>query len=249
MNKLLLAAAALAAMVVTSSPCLARAGGGGHSYNGAVRSGGSFRAAPVMRSAPAYRPAPTGRFYVPRQQVYVPRQQYVRPRYVPPIYSRSTFYRPSYVSRNPIYANPVRRAPERFVTFHGRTIGVPPLAGLTAPAIVDVPDLGEVIVPLDTYTTIYPLLISDDESDREHAFTQLRERAEQDPDSLVQHSAEVSMPSMKDPCPDCQDDKVEVLHTCRPIGECDMSERLVNSPKNPSYLVPERGSDRRGLIF
>lgn len=243
MKRLLLVAAVLSVAVVASSPCFARAGGGGggHSYGGGVRPGGSFRAAPAVRYAPVYRAAPAAR-------VYVPAQRYIHPRYVPAIYTRSTFHRPNYVSRNPIYANPIRRAPERFVRFHGRTIGVPPLAGLTAPAILDVPDLGEMIVPQDMYETIYPLLISDDEGDRERAFTQLRERAERYPDSLVQHAA-VSAPPMKDPCPDCQDDKVEKLHTCRPIGECDMSERLVNSPKNPKYLVPERGEDQRGLVF
>ncbi|MGY4570536.1 hypothetical protein ACVWY5_003606 [Bradyrhizobium sp. USDA 3256] len=195
-----------------------------------------------MRSAPVYRAAPVTR-------VYAPRVQFAHPRYVAPgIYRKPSVYRPIYVPRNPIYANPMRRAPDRFVRFHGRTIGVPPLAGLTAPAVVDVPDLGEVIVPVDVYTTIYPLLISDDESDRERAFTQLRERAEHDPDSLVQQSAAVSTPPMKDPCPDCQQDTVEVLHTCKPIGECDMSERLVNSPKNPTYLVPERSANQRGSV-
>ncbi|SDF29688.1 hypothetical protein SAMN05216337_105048 [Bradyrhizobium brasilense] len=242
MKMFLVLAAALSVALVASSPCLARAGGGAHSYGGGARSAATFRATPVMRSAPGYRAPPAARLYVPRQQ-------YAHPRYVPAIYTRSTVHRLISVSRNPTYANPVRRAPERFVRFHGRMIGVPPLAGLTAPAIVEVPDLGEVIVPLDMYTTVYPLLISDDESDRESAITQLRERAERDPASLVQRSAAVSIPPMNDPCPNCQDDKVEVLHTCRPIGECDMSERLVNSSKNPTYLVPERGSDRRGLIF
>jgi hypothetical protein len=157
-------------------------------------------------------------------------------------------YRPIYVSRNPIYANPIRRAPERFVRFHDRTIGVPPLAGLTAPAILDVPDLGEVIVPQDVYTTIYPLLISEDDADRERAFTLLRERAEREPDSLVQHAAALALPPTKDPCPDCQQDSVEVLRSCRPVGECDMAERLVNSPKNPMYLVPERTAYQRGSV-
>lgn len=244
MKKLLLVAAVLSVAVVASSPCFARAGGGGsgHSYGGGVRSGGSFRAAPAARYAPVYRVAPAAR-------VYAPTQRYVHPRYVPAIYARPSIHRPIYVSRNPIYANPIRRPPERFVRFRGRPIGIPPLAGLTAPAILDVPDLGEVIVPQDVYTTIYPLLISDDEGDRERAFTQLRGLAERDPDSLVQHSAAISTSPMKDPCQDCRDDKVEMFHTCRPIGDCDMSERLVNSPKNPKYLVPERGEDQRGLVF
>ncbi|QOZ32719.1 hypothetical protein XH92_14255 [Bradyrhizobium sp. CCBAU 53421] len=105
------------------------------------------------------------------------------------------------------------------------------------------------IVPQDLYTVVYPLLISDDEGDRERAFTMLKERAERDPDSRLHESATVSAPLMKDPCPDCRDDGVEVIHTCRPIGECDTSERLVNRRKNPMYLAPERGEDRRGLIF
>lgn len=240
MKRFLLVAAALSVAVV-STPCFARAGGG-HSYGGGIRSGGSYRAAPAVRYAPVYRAAPAAR-------VYAPKVHFAHPRYVAPsLYRRPSVYRPIYAPRNPVYANPVRRVPERFVRLHGRTIGIPALAGLTAPAIIDVPDVGEMIVPQDIYTTIYPLLISEDQADQELAFTLLKERSESDPDSLVQQSA-VSTPPMKDPCPGCQDDKVEVLHTCRPIGECDTSERLVNSSKNSKYLVPERGPDRRGLIF
>jgi Flp pilus assembly protein TadD len=50
---------------------------------------------------------------------------------------------------------------------------------------LDLPELGEIVVPQETYVTVYPLLISDSEADRDLAFTMLREQVEQNPDSRV----------------------------------------------------------------
>src|SRR5262249_39599629 len=81
--------------------------------------------------------------------------------------------------------NPVRHAPERFVRFRGGTIGLPALTAVSAPIILDLPEVGEIVVPQETYVAVYPLLISESEKDRDRAFTILREQAEQNPDSGV----------------------------------------------------------------
>jgi hypothetical protein len=107
------------------------------------------------------------------------------------------------------------------------------------------PQLGEIIVPQETYVIAYPLLISESEADREKAFTMLKEQTERNPDSRVAVASPQA--SAENPCPDCKD-TIEILHTCRPVGECDLAERLVNSPKNPAYLVPERTADQTGSI-
>ena len=183
-------------------------------------------AAPVFRSAPVFHPS------LPRQLA--------RPRtFTPAIHAVG---RP----RNHIFANPIRRAPERFVSFRGGRLGLPPLTGLVAPVVLDIPELGEVIVPQETYVVLYPLLISERESDGDLAYTLLKQQKERNPESLVR---ETSQPASRvvagDPCPNCKD-TIEILQTCRPIGDCDLAERLVNSPRNPAYLVPERTAYQSG---
>lgn len=240
MGRLLLVGLLVAGSFAASSPVLAR--GGGHSGGGGhFHYSAPVYRTPVMRSAPVYHPT----------QVHTyARQQYVQPRYsIQPrgaqvIHAGPTISRPAFAPHNPIYANPVRRAPDRFVRLHGSVIGLPALAGLLAPVILDLPGISEVIVPQETYVTVYPMLVSENEAERERAFSIIKDQAEQNPDS---HVIVVESSASEDPCPDCKD-AMEVLHTCKPVGRCDLTERLVNSPKNPDYLVPERAANQRGSI-
>jgi hypothetical protein len=220
----------LTGSVTVSSACSAR-GGGSYLHVPAVS---NYRAVRFVYPASVYR-AMT-RAYVPRHQ----------PRYAaqPRIAPVKTVQRTAFEPRNPFY-NPVRYAPERFVRIRGGTIGLPALAAVSAPIILDMPQLGEIIVPQETYVIAYPLLISESEADREKAFTMLKEQTERNPDSRVAVASPQA--SAENPCPDCKD-TIEILHTCRPVGECDLAERLVNSPKNPAYLVPERTADQTGSI-
>ena len=173
MKKLLLFGLLFAGSFMASSPVMARAGV--HS-SAPARSVSTFRASPIVRSAPIYRTMPA--------QVYVPRQ-YVQPHPVIHVGPVHTMQRPAFAPRNPVFANPVRHAPERFVRFRGGTIGLPALTAVSAPIILDLPELGEIVVPQETYVTVYPLLISESAADRDLAFTMLREQAEQNPDSRV----------------------------------------------------------------
>jgi Tetratricopeptide repeat len=167
----------LAGSLATSSPLLAaHSGGGGH-----FRSSAPAYRAPVTRSAPAYHPMP--------MQIYAPRHSVqpgysTQPRGAQVIHVGPTVTHPT-VHHNPIYANPVRRSPDRFARVHGGLIGLPPLTALAAPLIVDIPQLGEIIVPIEVYESVYPLLTSENEVDRERAYTILKEQAEQNPESRV----------------------------------------------------------------
>ena len=233
-KKLLLFILLLTGSVTVSSACYAR--GGGSYIHVPAKSASNFRAARFVYPAPIYRTL-TLRAYVPRHQS----RYAARPRIAPV----TTVQHTAFVPRNPIYANPVRYAPEHFVGIRGGTIGLPALAAVSAPIILDMPELGEIIVPPETYVIAYPLLISESEADHEKAFTILKEQTERNPDSRV--AAVSPQASAANPCPDCKD-TIEILHTCRPVGECDLAERLVNSPKNPAYLVPERTADQTGSI-
>jgi hypothetical protein len=194
MKKLLLFGLLFAGSFMASSPLMARAGGGGYIHSTApARLVSTFRASPVVRSAPIYRTMPA--------QVYVPRQ-YVQPHtviHVEPVHTmhRSAFAAPAI----PVFANPVRHAPERFVRFRGGTIGLPALTAVSAPIILDLPELGEIVVPQETYVTVYPPLISESEADRDLAFTMLREQAEQNPDSRVAAASPQAPPTAAAPPP------------------------------------------------
>ena len=233
-KKLLLFILLLTGSVTVSSACYAR--GGGSYIHVPAKSASNFRAARFVYPAPIYRTL-TLRAYVPRHQ-----SRYAAQPRIAPV---TTVQQTAFVPRNPIYANPVRYAPEHFVGIRGGTIGLPALAAVSAPIILDMPELGEIIVRPETYVIAHPLLISESEADREKAFTILKEQTERNPDSRVAVASPQA--SAENPCPDCKD-TIEILHTCRPVGECDLAERLVNSPKNPAYLVPERTADQTGSI-
>ncbi|MBR0937351.1 hypothetical protein [Bradyrhizobium jicamae] len=219
MRKTLQFAALCAGTFLAASPCFARAAGGIHSA--------PARAAPVNRSAPVARSMPS--------RVPVP-QHVARP-------GAPTVHQP--VHRELLGANPVRHAPERFVRFHGGMIGIPPLIALPEPVFLDVPDLGEVIVPHETYVAVYPLLTSDSEADHEKAFSLLKEQVERDPQSLQRSNpVVVAAPQARRPytCPDCKDG-AQILLACRPVGNCDQSELLVGSAQKPAHLAPARPAD------
>ncbi|WP_439375372.1 tetratricopeptide repeat protein [Bradyrhizobium sp. DASA03120] len=193
MKRLLLFGLLFAGSFIASSSVMARAGGGGYIHSSApARSVSTFRASPIVRSAPVYRTMPA--------RVYAPRQ-YVQPNPVIHIGPVHTMQRAAFAPRNPILANPVRLAPERFVRFRGGTIGLPALTALSAPIILDLPELGEIVVPQETYVTVYPLLISESEADRDLAFTMLREQAEQNPDSRVAAASPQALPTAAAPPP------------------------------------------------
>jgi Flp pilus assembly protein TadD len=62
---------------------------------------------------------------------------------------------------------------------------LPALVTLGAPVLLDVPGIGAVSVPEETYTSLYPMFSSDDEAVREQAYRQLQEQVERQPESLI----------------------------------------------------------------
>lgn len=198
--------AVVGACVLVSSQSLARGGGGGLGHSGSsIRSGAASRA-PAMR-------APTIRYSAPMRAAP----------------------HPGLVHRSPTDAGAVRRVPEHFVNLRGRNIGIPPLAAVTGPIILDIPPLGKIFVPQETYVALYPLLISNNEADRERAFMLLKRQVEHDPDSHIQRPSTIAAgPRQRSPdwCPDCRD-TAEIVHSCRPFGDCDTAVRLMRDPKRP----------------
>jgi hypothetical protein len=216
-------------LLLFSLPSLAVARGGfvGHS------SGPVARSAPVSRQIIHHQPI----YHAPMQHraIHDPSQR--APAVVRHPYSISPTI---HGGRSRIFANPVRREVTRHVRFHGGLLALPALVTLGAPVILDVPSIGELSVSEATYTTLYPLLSSDDEAERERAYVQLQEQIERDPESLIRGANEIPAgpPTSRDSCPDCPD-YAEILPICQPAG-CDTSETLFNDSRNPRYLIPER---------
>lgn len=195
-------------------------------------------------STPAARSAPVSRPMIYRQPVQ-PRAMSVPSQRTPA--SDRRFY-PSPRTIQPgeggKFANPVRRAIAREVRLHGGALGLPALIILGVPVLLDVPDIGEVSVDEETYVTLYPLLTSDDVADRERAFVQLQQQVERSPESLIRATGQISAaPPVADTCPECPD-MAEKFPICHPRG-CDLAERLISDPQNPSRLILVRPTPSR----
>lgn len=154
-----------------------------------------------MRSVPTFHPlihqTPQVRSFTPGRTFQHTPTAGVRPSYSG---SRTLFH----PGGHGIFANPVRREVTRHVRFHGGVLALPALVTLGMPVLLDIPFIGQVSVPEETYSTLYPLLSSDDEADREQAYRQLQEQVEHQPESLIQ-AANVSAgrPSSLETCPGC----------------------------------------------
>ena len=197
--------------------------------------------APTVRSVPAARSAPISRpmthqshqehsFTPPRTLQHTPSD--VRPSSSG---SRTVFH----TGGSRVFANPVRRPNTRFVRFHGGVLALPALATLGVPVLRDVPDLGEVSVDEATYAALYPLLISDDEAERERAYVRLQEQVERMPESLVRPANEIAAgrPAV-DSCPDCPD-TAEKFPICQPEG-CDLAEVVFSKSHGQGRTVREK---------
>ena len=244
MKKLLLFGLLFAGSFMVSSPVMARAGGGGYIHSSApARSVSTSRASPIVRSAPIYRTMPA--------QVYVPRQ-YVQPHPVIHVGPVNTVQRPAFAPRNPVFANPVRYAPERFVRFRGSTIGLPALTAVSAPIILDLPELGEIVVPQETYVTVYPLLISESEADRDLAFTMLREQPEQNPDSRVAAASPQAPPTAAAPPPTptpYTKGRAALDQGDFDVAIAEFTAAIADDPKNPfSYIRRGTAYEKKGDV-
>jgi hypothetical protein len=217
-------------------PSLAMAGSHAvHSSAPTARSAPAARSAPVMRSAPISRPMThqshqEHSFTPPRTLQHTPGD--VRPFSSG---SRTVFH----TGGGRVFANPVRRPITRLVKFHGGVLALPALATLGAPVLLDVPDIGEVSVDEATYAALYPLLISDDEAERERAYVRLREQVERMPESLVRPANEISAgrPAV-DTCPECPD-TAEKFPICQPAG-CDLAEVVFSKSHEQGRTVREK---------
>jgi hypothetical protein len=175
--------------LVLAVPSLAMAAGshGVHTSAPTARYAPAVRSAPVMRSAPIYHPTI---HQTPHARSFTP--------------GRTFQHTPSAGMRHPggnhIFANPVRREVTRHVRFHGGVLALPALVTLGVPVLLDVPGIGEVSVPEETYTSLYPMFSSDDEADRERAYRQLQEQVEHQPESLIHAANEIpaGKPSSRD---------------------------------------------------
>jgi hypothetical protein len=107
------------------------------------------------------------------------------------------------------------------VPWRGLFIAVPAITALGAPVWLDVPDLGAISVDERIYITeIYPLLVSEQEADRERAYIRLKEIAEAQPMRQEPDSPAASY-----------DDGVPIIRTCKPIGDCDQTELIFSKKK------------------
>jgi hypothetical protein len=197
--------------------------------------------APTARSAPAARSAPiSGPMTHQSHQAhsFTPaRALQHTPSDVRPFSSgsRTVFH----TGGSRVFANPVRRPITRLVKFHGGVIALPALATLGAPVLLDVPDIGEVSVDEATYAALYPLLVSDDEAERERAYVRLQEQVERMPESLVRPANEIAAgrPAV-DTCPECPD-TAEKFPICQPEG-CDLAEVVFNKSHGQGRTVREK---------
>jgi hypothetical protein len=114
----------------------------------------------------------------------------------------------------------VSRAIARNVPWRGLFIAVPVITALGAPVWLDVPDLGAISVDEQIYIAeIYPLLMSEQEADRERAYIRLKEIAQAQPTIQETDSGAV-------------DESIPLLRTCKPIGDCDQAELIFSKKKN-----------------
>jgi hypothetical protein len=159
--------------LVFAVPSLAMAAGshGVHTSAPTARAAPTVRSAPIMRSAPTYHPTI---HQTPHARSFTPGHTFQ--------HTRQTVFHPG---GSHIFANPDRREVTRHVRFHGRLLALPALVTLGAPVFLDVPGIGAVSVPEETYTSLYPMLSSDDEAERERAYRQLQEQVEHQPESLI----------------------------------------------------------------
>jgi hypothetical protein len=86
---------------------------------------------------------------------------------------------------------------------------------------------------------LYPLLVSDDEAERERAYVRLREQVERMPESLVRPANEIlaGRPAV-DSCPECPD-TAEKFPICQPEG-CDLAEVVFSKSQGQGRTVRER---------
>jgi hypothetical protein len=184
---------------------------------------------PAVRAAPSYHSAPSVRTYAPAVRTHqgvspsVPHQSFSAPAviHVPTVQHVPSGFRTGPHLSGSLHTTMPRvdRAVARHVPWRGRLFAVPVITVVGAPVWLDVPDLGEIIVDEQIYITeLYPLLNSEQEADRERAYIRLKEIAEAQP-TIRTDSAVV-------------DDKIPLLSTCKPIGDCDQAELIFSKKKN-----------------
>ncbi len=164
-------------MLAVPSLALAAASHAVHTSAPAARYAPAVRSAP-MRSAPIYHPTI---HQTPHARSFTPGPTFFQ-------HTPRTVFHPG---GSRIFANPVHREVARHVRFHGGLLAWPALVTLGAPVFLDVPGIGAVSVPEETYTSLYPMLSSDDEAERERAYRQLQEQVERQPESLSQAPNEI----------------------------------------------------------
>jgi hypothetical protein len=153
---------------------------GNHAVHTTAATHYSPRARAATGSAPAYHPATN------QSRSFTPAHAHPMPTAVRPTYTGS---RPELHTGGRPFTSPARREIARHVRFHGGLLALPALGNLNEPVLLNVPGIGDISIDEVTYSGLYPLLLSDDEADRERAYRQLQERIERERGSSVQQAS------------------------------------------------------------